>query len=154
VLHPPPTRNLNPGAGAGSLGSLWLVLLFRRVGNNNDLLGLSTLAVLSLLPVYHRLYDASLLIFPLAWSLAALPEFRKKLARGTLLLILVFLVPGGSALEQLQHTSHLVALQHSWWWTHIVMPHQVWALLFLSVLLLMAVRTGAATVPVPSRDSS
>jgi hypothetical protein len=137
---------------AAVLGLLWLFLLLRRADSKNELLALAALMVLSLLPVYHRLYDASLLIFPLAWSLTALPGSRKKLARGTLLLILVFLVPGGSMLEQLQHTSHLVALQHSWWWTHIVMPHQVWALLFLSVLLLVAMRTSAASVPVPSRD--
>jgi hypothetical protein len=137
---------------AGVLGLLWLFLLLRRADSKNELLALAALMVLSLLPVYHRLYDASLLIFPLAWSLTALPGSRKKLAKGTLLLILVFLVPGGSMLEQLQHTSHLVALQHSWWWTHIVMPHQVWALLFLSVLLLVAMRTSAGSVRVPSRD--
>jgi hypothetical protein len=129
-----------------------LLLLRRRAASNNELLELGALTVLSLLPVYHRMYDASLLIFPLAWSLAALPGSQNKLAKGTLLLILVFLVPGGSALEQLQLSSHLVTLQHSWWWAHIVMPHQVWALLFLSALLLMAMRTSAANVLVPTRD--
>jgi len=138
---------------AGALGLFWLFLLLHRADSKNELLALAALTVLSLLPVYHRLYDASLLIFPLAWSLAALPEFRKKLARGILLLILVFLVPGGSALEQFQHTSHLVTLQHSWWWTHIVMPHQVWALLFMSVLLLVAMRTSVAKMAAPSRGS-
>jgi hypothetical protein len=95
---------------AGALSFWWLLLLRRRAGSNNELLELGTLTVLSLLPVYHRLYDASLLIFPLAWSVAALPGSRKELARGTLLLISVFLVPGGTALEQLRHTSYLVAL--------------------------------------------
>ncbi len=129
---------------AGALGAFWLYLLLRRADSKNELLALGALIVLSLLPVYHRLYDASLLIFPLAWSLAAWSGSRKELAKGTLLLILVFLVPGGSALEQLQHTTYLIGLQHSWWWAHIVMPHQVWALLFLSVLLLQAMRTSAA----------
>jgi len=128
------------------LGLLWLLLLHRRADNHDQLLELATLTVLSLLPVYHRLYDASLLIFPLAWCLAELRKSQKELAKGILVLILVFLVPGGSALEQFQHTSHLVALQHSWWWTHIVMPHQVWALLSLSVLLLMAMRTSAPSM--------
>jgi len=135
---------------AGALGLLWLLLLRRRAGSKDELLDLGALAVLSLLPIYHRLYDASLLIFPLAWSLAALPGSRKELAKGTLLLILVFLVPGGSALEQLQHTSYLVALQHSWWWTHLVMPHQVWTLLFMSLLLLLAMRPSAAEARMPS----
>lgn len=137
----------------GSLGLLWLLLLRRHADTNHQLLELAALTALSLLPIYHRLYDASLLIFPLAWSLAAVWGSRNEFAKGALLLILVFLVPGGSVLEQFQHTSHLVALQHSWWWTHIVMPHEVWALLFLSVLLLMAMRTSAANVRVPSSNS-
>lgn len=119
---------------------LWLLLLNRHPGTHDQLLELATLAVLSLLPVYHRLYDTSLLIFPLAWCLVELRRIHKRLAKEVLLLVLVFLVPGGSALEQLQHTSHLVALQHSWFWAHIVMPHQVWVLLFLSGLLLAAMR--------------
>jgi len=104
------------------------------------------------LPVYHRMYDASLLIFPLDWSLTELSGPRKRLAKGTLLLILVFLVPGGTALEQFQLTNHLVTLQRSWGWAHFVMPHQVWALLFLSVLLLLAMRPGAANGRVPPGD--
>ena len=133
---------------AGALGLLW-VLLLRRADRKDELLDLSGLIVLSLLPVYHRLYDASLLIFPLAWSLAALPGSRKGLAKGTLLLILVFVAPGGSALEHLQHTSYLAALRRSWGWTHVVMPHQVWTLLFMSLLLLLAMRSGAAEARVP-----
>lgn len=132
----------------GALGLAWL-LRRRQTGDNDQLLELAALTTLSLLPVYHRLYDASLLIFPLAWSLAALRKSRNELAKGTLLLLLVFLVPGGSALEQFQHTSHLVALQHSWWWTHFVMPHQVWALLFLTLFLLAAMRTSEEGVRVP-----
>src|ERR1700680_2529992 len=154
-VHDRAGANVGAMVVAGVLGLLWLLLLQRRAHGNNELLELASLIVLSLLPVYHRLYDASLLIFPLAWSLAELSGSRKELAKGALLLILVFLVPGGSALEQLQHTSHLVALQQSWWWTHIVMPHQVWALLFLSVLLLVAMRTrAAANVSVLPRASA
>jgi hypothetical protein len=137
----------------GILGLLWLLLLWRRTERKHGLLNLSALAVLSLLPVYHRLYDASLLIFPLAWSLAALPESRSKLEKGTLLLILVFLVPGGSALEQLQRTGYLVALRDSWWWNHIFMPHQVWALLVISLLLLLAMRASAEKAVCGGRTS-
>jgi len=138
----------------GALGLLWLLLLRRHAGTNNQLLELAALTALSLLPIYHRLYDACLLIFPLAWSLAVVRGSRNEFAKGTLLLILVFLVPGGSALEQFQHTSHLVALQHSWWWAHIVMPHQVWDLLILTVFLLAAMRTSeeSARVPPPLAD--
>jgi hypothetical protein len=84
-----------------------------------------------------------LLIFPLAWSVAALEGARKRLAKGTLILIAVFLVPGGSALEQLQRTSYLAGLQDSSWWIRIVMPHQVWTLVLMSLLLLLAMRPDA-----------
>lgn len=124
-----------------AMGIVWLFLVTRAGSKRDELLELSALAVLSLLPVYHRLYDASLLIFPLAWGFVAFSGRLKLLAKGTLLLILPFLVPGGSALEQLQHTSHLRALQHSRWWTEAVMPHQAWCLLFLSLILLQACRS-------------
>ena len=114
----------------------------------NELLQLSTLGVLSLLPVYHRFYDAFLLIFPLAWGVTAISGQVKKLAKTTLLLLLVFLVPGGSALEQLQQTTRLGRLQHSWWWVQFVMPHQIWVLLLLSLVLLLAMRlTGGDQSP-------
>src|SRR5262245_36827266 len=51
--------------------AVWFLLLRRRDFSTNALLELSTLAAMSLLPVYHRLYDAALLLLPLAWSLAA-----------------------------------------------------------------------------------
>ncbi len=131
------------------LGFSWLLLLSRWENNHDQLLEIAALTVLSLLPVYHRLYDASLLIFPLAWCLAEFRRPRQELTKGILLLILVFLVPGGSALEQLQHTSHVVALQHSWWWAHFMMPHQVWALLLLSCLLLAAMQRNILEARVP-----
>ena len=115
---------------------IWIVLLLRSGRNNDDaLLALSAVVVLSLLPVYHRLYDAFLLIFPLCWSLREFSGPRKKFARGAVLLMLPFLVPGGSALEEMQHKLR-EAIARSWWWSCVVMPHEVWCLLLLGVLLL------------------
>ena len=128
-------------AVAGTMGLAWLLLVSRRGRRADDLLSLSTIAVLSLLPVYHRLYDASLLILPLSWSWTALGGGLGRLAKATLLLIMVFLVPGGSALEQLQYAGRFAALRH-WWWYAIVMPHQVWALFLLGLVLLLAMRAG------------
>ncbi|MFZ0800217.1 MAG: glycosyltransferase 87 family protein [Terriglobales bacterium] len=137
----------------GILGFVWIFLLWTGKvwrGEKNALLGLSTLLVLSLLPIYHRFYDASLLIFPLAWSttLAWSPQSPsgrvRVLARASFLLILPFLIPGGSILEQLQNAGHFAALRHWWWWNAVAMPHQVWALFLLALLLLQAMH--AATV--------
>jgi len=126
-------------AVAGTMGVVWLFLLNRRGRQADNLLPLSAIAVLSLLPVYHRLYDASLLILPLSWSLTALAGPLRRLAKATLVLVMVFLVPGGSALEQLQYAGRFAALRH-WWWYAIVMPHQVWALFLLGLVLLLAMR--------------
>lgn len=133
---------------SGAMGVLWLVLLRRRDHSETELLELSALCLLSLLPVYHRLYDASLLIFPLAWSMTALSGPLKRWAKGTLFLMLVFLVPGGSALERLQYSNYLPRLQHSWWWFHFALPHQVWILILLTALLLHALRMS----PTPSES--
>lgn len=126
----------------GAMGLGWLLFLRRRDGGEDELLEIGALVVLSLLPVYHRLYDASLLIIPLAWCLSALRGNRSALPRMTLVLLLFFLIPGGSALEQLQHSRYLHPAQQSWLWVHFVMPHQIWVLVFLGATLLEAMRRG------------
>jgi hypothetical protein len=51
--------------------------------------------------------------------------------------MLPFLIPGGTLLETLQSGGPVPsALGNHWWWKALVMPHQVWMLLYLSVLLL------------------
>jgi hypothetical protein len=117
---------------------IWVALLLRTRRENDDaLLALGAVAVLSLLPVYHRLYDALLLIIPLCWSLREFSGPRKQFARGTLVLMLPFLVPGGSALEEMQRGGRIPhAIAQSWFWNSVVMPHEIWCLLFLGALLL------------------
>jgi hypothetical protein len=125
---------------------IWVALLLRNSRQNDDtLLALSALAVLSLLPVYHRFYDAFLLIFPLCWSLREFPGPRKQFARGTLVLMLPFLVPGGSALEEMQRGGRIpYAIAQSWFWSSAVMPHEIWFLLFLGALLLWCMASKPA----------
>jgi hypothetical protein len=126
------------------LGMVWLLSVHRRTTRKtgDELLELGTIVVISLLPVYHRFYDASLLVFPLAWVWTAWPGASKILRRVVLGLILVFLVPGGSMLERFQTTDHWPSVQHSRWWNCLVMPHEVWALLALSCALLYAMAGG------------
>jgi len=130
---------------AGIIAGLWwLFLLCRRSANGQQLLALSALVVISLLPVYHRLYDASLLAFPLAWSLTELPGRVRRLANIAFCLILPFLVPGGTLLEQIELRGYVnAAVRSAWWWKALVMPHQVWVLAILSVVLLVAMRWTA-----------
>jgi glycosyl transferase family 87 len=127
-----------------SAGLWWLLLLNRQSGSGQHLLALSTLVVISLLPVYHRLYDASLLVFPLAWSLTDLTGKLRSLGNITFCLILPFLVPGGTLLEQIELRGYVsAAVRSAWWWNAMVMPHQVWVLVILGVVLLEAMRRTA-----------
>ena len=137
-------------SGAVLVG-MWLWVMIRRP--SSDLLELSALATLSLLPIYHRFYDAALLILPLCWALLVANKRQKRIAIATVVLILPFLVPGAALLDQLA-TSHLSAANlDSWWWNGLVMSHQVWALLLLSVLLLYAMSTAPLREPVKSPDA-
>jgi len=127
--------------GAVSVSAIFFVIwLFamRRTANQADfeLLDLSAIAIISLLPIYHRFYDAALLVLPLCWVFLS---FRKARIFGTLslLLMLPFLIPGGTILETMQANRRIPLTWASrWWWELFVMPHQVWMLLLLSLLLL------------------
>ena len=116
----------------------------REAGNDRELLELSTIAVISLLPVYHRFYDATLLVLPLCWAFVWLRRERASAAL-SLGLMLPFLIPGGTLLETMQIAGRIPrALTNHWWWEAVVMPHQVWALLFLSIVLLREMGTDGA----------
>ena len=120
---------------------VWVVYVRTRMDgitsqNDSELLDLSAIAVISLLPVYHRFYDATLLVLPLCLVFVSFRRDRF-FAITSLLLMLPFLVPGGTLLETMQIGGRIPrALANHWWWEALVMPHQVWLLLLLSILLL------------------
>jgi hypothetical protein len=123
----------------GGLVLIWLVLLLRRRARRSELLALSALAVISLLPIYHRVYDAGLLLLPLCWALAR-PEGDVRWPRLlTLVLLMPFFVPGITFLElQIRNGRIPESLVSAWWWNALVLPHQVWALTLMAVVLLAA----------------
>ncbi len=142
MLHRAVAANILALAISATLFGIWVLLVLRNQ-SLDVLLPVSTVVVLSLLPVYHRLYDGFLLIFPLCWSLREFSTCGSRFARGTFLFILPFLAPGGSALEQLHLRGQIpAAIANSWYWTGIVMPHQIWVLLVLSVFLLRRMADG------------
>jgi hypothetical protein len=128
---------------------IWIRLLLRRGIRNSDALpAVSTLVVLSLLPVYHRFYDAYLLVFPLCWSIREFSGPQRRLARGAFLLMLPFLVPGGTALEHLSHSAGFSdSITRSWYWLCIVMPHEIWFLIALSFVLLRSMTRPSSLLP-------
>ncbi|GJQ29015.1 MAG: hypothetical protein HBSAPP03_08990 [Phycisphaerae bacterium] len=118
-----------------------------RSTRRGDLSALAMVGVASLLVTYHRAYDAAILVFALAWALAVLGDAEaggnaRRWAWAALACVLVFMVPGASALNAVQ--GRLPAwLTGSWAWESLVMPHAVWALLGLGGVLI-ASRAGEA----------
>jgi len=124
--------------GAGILLlCFWLYWAVQRRQPVLDLLCLGTASVIGLLPVYHRFYDAALLVVPLSWIMAPLAAKSKTRAQVALLLMAPFLVPGAAVLQQLASSGHIPdAVAQSWGWNAIVMPHETWAMLLLCLVLL------------------
>jgi len=124
-----------------SIGALlvfaWLYWILRNQQRGSELLALGTIAVIGLMPIYHRLYDASLLAIPLCWCLSRPVGKLKKIALTALLVMTPFLVPGPALLQQLAEQGRVPgAWTQSWWWDRIVMPHEPWLLLLLCLILL------------------
>lgn len=149
------SANLLAFAVGGLLLCAWLYWVARGSVRGSDqgqeLLPLGAIAIISLLPVYHRFYDAALLVVPLCWCLGQIGMSRIGLARSeeksdrvakvTLFLMVPFLVPGTAFLQQLAvHGRVPDTVTHSWWWDRLVMPHETWALLLLCLVLLYAMK--------------
>jgi hypothetical protein len=125
--------------GIASLLLLALIAAVLRKSNAPASLQVSAFAAICLLPVYHRFYDASLLVFPLFWSLSNSSEATKPYRRLVLLLLLPFAFPGAWALETLQNARRIpVFLTEKWWWEPVVLGHEIWAILLLALLLVIA----------------
>jgi len=130
---------------ATALFAMWLLLYLKRKSQSpevveHEFLEISALFVLSLLPVYHRFYDAGLLLWPLGWALLV-GNRRTQLL--TMLTVIFFFVPGAALLDHLTQQGRVPAsIAHSGWWNKIVMPHEIWSLIALSIMLLFFMRTA------------
>lgn len=111
-----------------------------------DLGALAMAGVATLLVVYHRSYDATVLVFALAWGVTAAsggagsPAGRRERRMGiaAVALVCVFLAPGSAVLAEAVKRGHVPAwAAQSAVWRCVVMPHAVWALLGLGVILVM-----------------
>jgi hypothetical protein len=113
---------------------LWTWLCFRR-RTSTGLLEVSVISILSLVAVYHRFYDAALLILPLAWSLLLVGKRSASFA--ILGAVVPFFVPGPTLLSDLAKSGHISQnITNSWWWYAIVLPHEAWDLILVTILLL------------------
>ena len=138
------SANLLAFVVGGCLICAWLYWMFRNQ-HDSELLSLGTISVISLLPVYHRIYDAALLAVPLCWCITHIVRQSKKIAGAALLLMTPFLIPGTAFLQRLAARGQVSdAVSHSWWWDRVVMPHETWALLLLCLVLLYGISREAS----------
>jgi hypothetical protein len=146
------SANLLAFSVGGLLLCAWLYWVARgharRPDHGPELLSLGAVAIISLLPVYHRFYDAGLLVVPLCWCMTHVAERSKPVARFALLLMVPFLVPGTAFLQQLAlHGRVPNTAMRSWWWDSVVMPHETWALLLLGLVLLYQIKLSRLSQP-------
>ena len=133
--------------------SVWIYLVIRAGHRQMGLLALATIAVIGLLPLYHRLYDASLLAIPLCWCMSELVGARKTVARMALVPLAAFLVPGAALLQQLERSGRIPqSWTSSWWWEGVVMPHQTWLLCVLALILLYGLATFRQTAELAASE--
>jgi Glycosyltransferase family 87 len=123
----------------------WIWLCFRR-RTSSGLLEVSAISILSLIAVYHRFYDATLLTIPLAWSLLIARKRSALLA--TLATIAPFFVPGSTMLADLAGSGRIPAsITSGWWWNAVVLPHEAWDLILMAFLFLYFMWCESAEKP-------
>jgi hypothetical protein len=126
------------------------------------LLALATLCAISLLPIYHRVYDAALLVLAFAWALYGLDDSsvrRRRLAIAMLIAMSPLLIPFDLAHMLGHRAPRLAELTQTSWWQTWIAPHFAWGLLAISLASLFALtrETAALRAPVvvvPARASA
>jgi hypothetical protein len=122
-------------------------------GRGVELLALAALCVASLLAMYHRTYDAFLLAVPLAAVLACWDRTTGPLRVALGACFAMFLVPGAPLLQWLERVGAVPTwLSGSATWRILLVPHQIWALLVLELLLVMLLARRPA--PTGTGDAS
>ena len=130
-------------AFATAVGSV-ILRVGRRLEAEDPVLLFALLGELGLLVTYHRIYDATLLVFPLAWALGRLRRPGESgPALATLGLLAGFIPSGTAVLIRLTQSGRLPgSLTNSAPWRLVALPHAVWL-----VLALLAVHLYVATRP-------
>jgi hypothetical protein len=134
------------------LGAIMLGHARRLKTDRQELLALAIVTALGLLPVYHRYYDAVIILIPVAWALASHPQRLARYAKLSMLLVVPFVLPGGSMLNWLGATGHVSPqVVNSWWWQGLVVPHETWLTLGVAIVLTAAI---VRTARLPDEESS
>jgi hypothetical protein len=105
--------------------------------NRDELLMLAGLTAISFLAIYHRVYDAALLATALAWALAELDGPRRPFAIAMLVPMGLFLIPFDITGTVGRRVHLLATLSQTGWWQTLIAPHYAWALLGLTLAILV-----------------
>jgi hypothetical protein len=126
--------------GITGLVAIWYLRMFRSktLHDRDQLLMVAGLAAVSLLPIYHRVYDAALVTMALAWALAELDGSRRRMAIVLLVPMSVFLIPYDFTATLGHHLHRLANLSAKGWWQTWIAPHYAWGLLLVTLAILIA----------------
>jgi hypothetical protein len=124
-----------------ALAAAFLLLLVRarRAGlpsRTTHLLLLATFSSLVLLPVYHKSYDAAMLLPALAWALREVGGPGRRFAIVVLVALSPFLVPFGFLELVTRRVGALESLAQTWGWRALIEPHHALATLATALCLL------------------
>jgi hypothetical protein len=109
-------------------------LINAKVSDRNEGLGIAIVSVLTLFPVYQRIYTAALLVFVIYWALG---NWRLTSAKASLMLMLPLLLP----LVAMTRVGALAGfvdrhnLDSHFLWNAVILPHVIWIELFLAAIL-------------------
>ena len=130
VFHDIRAANLLAWAISAALAIVWLLLFLRGRTCKPDTywIGVGSMSLLALLPVYQRNYNAGVILFVVLWAFDNLHE---PLARAVLLLSGIFLIPGEALLRR---TGFADRFSGSVLWNLFAMSQLTWAVVAVLVL--------------------
>jgi hypothetical protein len=136
-----------------AVGALLFLIWWRffvKSKNLPVLLSAGSLCAINLLPIYHRFYDATLLLCPLCWYVANF-RWEKLSHRFSLLFWVPFFLPFAAFLRSWAAEHHT----DNWWLGTLVRPAANWCLLALTLFLLLALyQASVQPKPVPEPKSA
>ncbi|HSV15605.1 MAG TPA: glycosyltransferase family 87 protein [Tepidisphaeraceae bacterium] len=130
-----------------------MLVLQRSRDRRRELAELSVVAALALLPIYHRWYDAGVLVFVLTWGMAALPSLWRAQAIIAMVVVSASFVIS-PALWLARTLPHAAKPPFRYWRgvEQLVLPVQVWAIVLLAAMLLYVLSFGSKFTPTRLRD--
>ena len=109
---------------------------------------ITAIAAIVLITSYHRLADATVLIFLIILISLMIKTQYNKYSIILSLLILPIYLPGSKYLLEISENGTIPpGIAMSWWWNTMVLPYQVYCLLVISIVMLFLVAIDKERFP-------